>query len=141
MAVDVSGNVYVADRDAILIKKWTAASNTVSTVIHFAFNAMYGGVAVDGAGNIYVADELNKRIVKVGTTQGQRKLFYRLNKEKKKLEAEGHDTSNRLRALELAQDYGKILYTGIFYRNPEPPPTYDSQIRKLQGRLKSEAAA
>jgi RNA polymerase sigma-32 factor len=28
-------------------------------------------------------------IVKVGTTQGQRKLFYRLNKEKKKLEAAG----------------------------------------------------
>jgi RNA polymerase sigma-32 factor len=28
-------------------------------------------------------------IVKVGTTQGQRKLFYRMNKEKKKLEAEG----------------------------------------------------
>jgi RNA polymerase sigma-32 factor len=28
-------------------------------------------------------------IVKVGTTQSQRKLFYRLNKEKKKLEAQG----------------------------------------------------
>ena len=58
----------------------------------------------------------------------------------RKLEAEGHDTSNRLRALELAQDYGKELYTGVFYRNPEPPPTYDSQIRKLQNELKPKAA-
>ena len=59
----------------------------------------------------------------------------------RKLEAEGHDTSNRLRALELAQEYGQTLHTGIFYRNPSPPPTYDSQIRRLQGQLKPEAAA
>ena len=53
----------------------------------------------------------------------------------RKLEAEGHDPSDRLRAMELAQDYGRTLYTGIFYRNPEPPPTYDSQIRALQSAL------
>ena len=50
----------------------------------------------------------------------------------RKLEAEGHDTSNRLRAMELAQEYGRTLYTGIFYRNPAPPPTYDQQVRALQ---------
>ncbi len=59
----------------------------------------------------------------------------------KKLEAEGHDTSNRLRAMELAQDYGKTLYTGIFYRNPEPPPTYDSLIQKLQADMAPKATA
>jgi 2-oxoglutarate ferredoxin oxidoreductase subunit beta len=53
----------------------------------------------------------------------------------KKLADLGHDPTNRLRAMELAQEYGTALYTGIFYRNPNPPPTYDSQIKALQGRL------
>ena len=47
----------------------------------------------------------------------------------------GHDSSNRLRAMELAQDYGTALHTGIFYRNPNPPPTYGSQIAALQQEL------
>ena len=55
------------------------------------------------------------------------------------LSAEGHDTSNRLRAMELAQDYGNELYTGVFYRNPEPPQTYDSQIRERQEALQALA--
>ncbi|HRE05688.1 MAG TPA: 2-oxoacid:ferredoxin oxidoreductase subunit beta, partial [Opitutaceae bacterium] len=38
----------------------------------------------------------------------------------RKLAAEGHDPSNRLRAMELAQAYGTELYTGVFYRNPNP---------------------
>lgn len=53
----------------------------------------------------------------------------------RRLAAEGHDPSNRLRAMELAQDYGTALYTGVFYRNPNPPPTYDSQIRARQQSL------
>jgi 2-oxoglutarate ferredoxin oxidoreductase subunit beta len=57
----------------------------------------------------------------------------------RKLEAEGHDSSNRLRAMELAQDYGRILYTGIFYQNPKPAPTYGSQIRALQEQLRPAA--
>ncbi len=51
------------------------------------------------------------------------------------LAAEGHDATNRIRAMELAQDYGRTLYTGVFYRNPEPPPTYDGGIRSLQKSL------
>jgi 2-oxoglutarate ferredoxin oxidoreductase subunit beta len=47
----------------------------------------------------------------------------------------GHDSSNRLRAMELAQDYGTALHTGIFYRNPNPPPTYGNQIAALQQEL------
>ncbi len=53
----------------------------------------------------------------------------------RKLEAEGHDPTNRLRAMELAQEYGQTLYCGIFYQNPQPPPTYDRQIRALQDAL------
>jgi 2-oxoglutarate ferredoxin oxidoreductase subunit beta len=50
----------------------------------------------------------------------------------RKLAAEGHDPSNRLRAMELAQDYGQELFTGVFYRNPNPPPIQGSQVKALQ---------
>lgn len=59
----------------------------------------------------------------------------------RKLEAEGHDPTNRLRAIELAQDYGRTLYTGIFYQNPNPPPTYGSQIGALQRELQLRGPA
>jgi len=48
------------------------------------------------------------------------------------LEADGHDPSNRLRAMDLAQDYGSVLRTGVFYRNPAPAPTFESRVRELQ---------
>lgn len=32
----------------------------------------------------------------------------------------GHDPRNRLAAMDLAQQYGRALHTGIFYRNPDP---------------------
>ena len=51
------------------------------------------------------------------------------------LAAEGHDPANKLRAMELAQEYGTTLFTGVFYRNPNPPPTFDTHIRRLQGEL------
>ena len=50
----------------------------------------------------------------------------------KPLKSLGHDSSDQLRALDLARAYGKELYTGVFYRNPEPPPTYDALIRIRQ---------
>jgi 2-oxoglutarate/2-oxoacid ferredoxin oxidoreductase subunit beta len=57
------------------------------------------------------------------------------------LEAEGHDVTNRLRAMELAQAYGRALYTGVFYRNPTPPPTYERQLQALQKERSAEKAA
>ena len=59
----------------------------------------------------------------------------------RKLAAEGHDSANRLRAMELAQEYGTALYTGVFYRNPNPPATYDSQIRARQRHQQAGATA
>jgi hypothetical protein len=38
------------------------------------------------------------------------------------LESRGHDSSDRLKAMALAQEYGTRLYTGVFYRDPDPPP-------------------
>jgi 2-oxoglutarate ferredoxin oxidoreductase subunit beta len=50
----------------------------------------------------------------------------------RKLEAEGHNSSNRLMAIELAEAYGNILYTGVFYRNPNPTPTFGALTEKLR---------
>jgi 2-oxoglutarate/2-oxoacid ferredoxin oxidoreductase subunit beta len=55
----------------------------------------------------------------------------------RKLAEMGHDPGDRLRAMDLAQEYSTSLYTGVFYRNPNPPPTYDSQIRARQRVLQS----
>ena len=47
----------------------------------------------------------------------------------------GHDPADRLRAMALASDYGRELHTGVFYRNPEPAPTYDALVRQRQADL------
>jgi trimeric autotransporter adhesin len=80
VAVDVSGNLYIADNGNDRIRKVTL-SGTISTV---AGNGTYGcsgdvgaataaalagpqEVAVDASGNLYIADVNNNRIRKVGT--------------------------------------------------------------------------
>jgi 2-oxoglutarate ferredoxin oxidoreductase subunit beta len=47
----------------------------------------------------------------------------------------GHDATNRLAAMDLAQQYGRSLHTGVLYRNPDPPPTVESLIRERQQTL------
>lgn len=79
-AVDAAGNVYVADRENSIIRKITAAG-VVSTLAGTPamFNGPFsadgtgaaarfkrpGGVAVDAAGNVYVADTDNHTIRKI----------------------------------------------------------------------------
>jgi 2-oxoglutarate ferredoxin oxidoreductase subunit beta len=46
------------------------------------------------------------------------------------LESLGHDPADRLAALALAQDYGDKLYTGVFYRKPEPEPTFEALAKQ-----------
>jgi 2-oxoglutarate ferredoxin oxidoreductase subunit beta len=57
----------------------------------------------------------------------------------KSLEKLGHDPADRLRAMDLAQAYGAELYTGIFYRNPQPAPTYNDLVRERQHELGTAA--
>ena len=76
LAVDSAGNVYVADTDSFTVRRLTPAG-VVTTLAGLAgisgsvdgtgstarFHFPYG-VAVDGAGNVYVADTWNNRISK-----------------------------------------------------------------------------
>ncbi len=76
LAVDVNGNVYVADRDNESIRK-IAPSGTVTTLAGAGFRGyadgngasasftIPSGVAVDASGNVYVADSGNHRIRKI----------------------------------------------------------------------------
>ena len=55
------------------------------------------------------------------------------------LTALGHDASDRLKAMALASEYGTKLYTGVFYRNPEPPATYEADTRRRQEEMRPGA--
>src|SRR3954451_25246475 len=53
----------------------------------------------------------------------------------KPLASLGDDASNLLSALDLSRSYGTELYTGVLYRNPQPPPSMDAQVVERQQRL------
>ena len=55
------------------------------------------------------------------------------------LESLGHDASNRMAAMDLAQYYGRKLHLGVFYRNPEPPPTFEDLVRERQAVMAQDA--
>jgi 2-oxoglutarate/2-oxoacid ferredoxin oxidoreductase subunit beta len=57
--------------------------------------------------------------------------------ELKPLQSVGLDPSSRIKALELAQDYGKTLYTGVFYRDPAPSPTFEQAVAQRHEALAS----
>ena len=57
----------------------------------------------------------------------------------KPLSGLGHDKKSRIAAMDLAQQYGTELHTGVFYENPDPPPTYDALVRARQQELVGKA--
>jgi len=69
VAVDASGNLYIADTGHNALKKWTAANNTVTTLVPSGLNQP-DSVAVDGAGNVYIASEGNHAILKWTAANG-----------------------------------------------------------------------
>ena len=84
VAVDGAGNIYIADFGNNRIRKVSASTGLISTVAGNGTQGYNGdgiaatsaeldlpvGVAVDGAGNIYIADFGNNRIRKVSASTG-----------------------------------------------------------------------
>lgn len=82
IAVDGSGNLYIADASNQVVRKVDAASGFISTVAGMGAPGYSGdggpalmaklyepvGVAIDAAGNLYVADLINNRIRKVSAS-------------------------------------------------------------------------
>ena len=57
----------------------------------------------------------------------------------KKLDSIGHDPADQLQAMNLARDYGRTLHTGVFYRDPNPAPTYEALAQERQRTMSSTA--
>ena len=57
----------------------------------------------------------------------------------KSLVSLGHDPASRLAALDLAGRYGEELYTGVFYRDPNPEPTFEAQAAERLRTLATPA--
>ena len=88
VAVDSAGNVYIADTNNNVIRKITHSNGNISTVAGFGNQQGFAGdggsatasgaalffpagVAVDSAGNIFIADTGNNRIREVTASNGQ----------------------------------------------------------------------
>src|SRR5262249_43487671 len=86
MAVDAAGNLYISDTDNHRVRRVAAGSGIIETI---AGTGAYGyngdgilatqaklaypySVAVDGSGNVYVADQINHRVRRI---DGQTKII------------------------------------------------------------------
>jgi sugar lactone lactonase YvrE len=84
LAVDLAGNVYVADTDNHRVRRIAAGTGMITTVAGDGVEGFAGdgglatgaaidspnGLAVDAAGNLYVADTHNGRVREVSATTG-----------------------------------------------------------------------
>ena len=85
VAVDGNGNLFIADLNDRRIRRVDAATGIITTVAgngDFGFSGDDGpasdarlsnptGVAVDGNGNLFIADQLNRRIRRVDAARGR----------------------------------------------------------------------
>lgn len=70
VAVDSSGNVYIADfQNNRVLKETLSNGSYTQTVVDSALNSP-AGVAVDSSGNVYVADSQNNRVLKETLAEG-----------------------------------------------------------------------
>jgi len=55
------------------------------------------------------------------------------------LESIGHNAADRALAMARAREIGTKCYTGILYREPQPPPTYGQGVAERQAALQKQA--
>jgi 2-oxoglutarate/2-oxoacid ferredoxin oxidoreductase subunit beta len=73
-------------------------------------------------------------------TYGQEDQQLKAQKSKmQSLESLGHDSADWASASARAREYGTKLYTGVLYRNPNPPRTYGDGVTERQQALKKQA--
>ncbi len=122
--------------------------NPLLYVLAYGANFVAQGTPADMAGLAQIIEEairypgfafvnVQSPCVTYGDEEGQVKAQ---RARMKALASLGHDTSDRLAAMGLAQHYGHELHTGVLYRNPQPPPTMDALVRERQRELASKAA-
>ena len=84
IVLDAAGNVYIADRGNDVIRKVTLSTGIISTIAGKGSESYSGdggpatsaefnwptGIALDGSGNIYIADHTNNRIRKISSSTG-----------------------------------------------------------------------
>jgi sugar lactone lactonase YvrE len=61
VAVDGSGNIYIADTGNNAVEEWSATTQQVTPLVSTGLNQPTA-VALDGSGNVYIADSLNNAI-------------------------------------------------------------------------------
>jgi len=70
-------------------------------------------------------------------TFGEPEFQLKAQKERiQSLESLGHDPGDRIKAMEMAQEYGTKLYTGVFFRDPHPGRTYDQEAGARKQQLR-----
>ncbi|MEI6403488.1 MAG: hypothetical protein WCP59_15020, partial [Actinomycetota bacterium] len=84
LAIDTAGNIYIADTNNHRVRKVTASTGLITTIAGTGTNGYNGdnitattaqlngpnGVAIDTAGNIYIADTGNERVRKIDAGTG-----------------------------------------------------------------------
>ena len=124
-----------------------APVNPLLYVLAYGANFVAQGTPADMAGLATIVEEairypgfsfvnVQSPCVTFGNEEGQVKAH---RAHMKTLESLGHDKTDRLAAMGLAQRYGEELHTGVFYRNPDPPPTLDGLFRERQSALAGKA--
>lgn len=75
-------------------------------------------------------------------TYGQEESQLKAQKERmENLATIGHDPADRLKAMDLAQQYGGKIHTGVLYRNPNPPPSFGERVIEKRSLYKGAKPA
>ncbi|MGE5358068.1 MAG: 2-oxoacid:ferredoxin oxidoreductase subunit beta [Bacteroidales bacterium] len=121
--------------------------NPLMYVLGYGCRFVAQGTPADMAGLAQVIEEAIRfpgfafvNILSPCVTYGQAEQQLKTQKARMQtLASIGHDPSDRLKAMALAQQYGQTIHTGVFYRDPSPDPTYEAFMKERQGELGGRA--